>query len=328
MAISGLVLFPVFHSISWKEVYNQIKSANLTLIAIGATLNFITVGARAARWHILLRRIKPTGFGRVFRSYMGGLAVNSVMPFRLGEAYRAHSVSSTTGTSITMVASTILTDRSFDAISFGLIVMLAACFLALPMGLASKAYGTAFASMALIATFPIVSIIKKSITRSNCFSGSRIPVWLESILRSYGCMSALQAVWCALLSLLSWIAQIAVASIVCHAVGLKIALGGAALVVIAINLAMALPVTPAAIGVFQAAFLLAATAYGFDKQIAMAAAMILQTTLVVPVLVVGVSVLNRDLLRYSNQSLIATVRHSDCQSARPFDQLRHWQQKI
>ncbi len=301
VAISGVILFLLFRSISWKEVYNQIRSANLFLIAMAAALNFMTIGARMVRWHILLRSISTVEFGDVFRSYMGGLAVSSVVPFRLGEAYRAHAISSSTKASITGVISTILADRSFDAISFGLMVLVAAYFLSFPEGVASKTYVTAFASIALVASFPLVSMFRKNISRSNLTSGSRILRWLESVLRSYGSISAPQAFWCSLLSIASWAVQIAVAWIVCLSAGLEIPPGGAALIVIAVNLAMALPVTPAAIGVFQVAFLLAAAAYGLDKQTAMAAATILQITLVVPVLVVGILVINRNLIRSSNQ---------------------------
>lgn len=299
-AITVVVLLFLVRSISWNEVYLRIRSANPLLIAIASALNFLTIAARTARWQILLSGITTIGIAKTFRSYMGTLAINSVIPFRIGEAYRAHSLSRATGTSISKVVSTILVDRSLDVISFGVVVLMTALLCTLPSAIASKTYGTAFASIALVASFPIVARVRKAIAGSQRSSTKPFAAWLESLLSSYGCLSYRQAAWCGLLSLFSWIIQIGVALLICYAVGLKPPLGGAALIVIAVNLAMALPVTPAAIGVFQVAFLLAAMSYGFDREIAMAAATILQMTLVIPVMIVGIALLNRDLLQHSS----------------------------
>lgn len=301
LAVTAVVLLFLVRSISWNEVCCRIRSANPLLIAIASALNFLTIAARSTRWHILLSGITTTGIAKTFRSYMGTLAINSVVPFRIGEAYRAHSLSRATGTSISKVVSTILVDRSLDVISFGVVVLITATLSALPSDMASKTYGTAFASIALVASFPIVAKVRKAIARSQRSSTNPIAAWLESLLSSYGSMSYQQGLWCGLLSLFSWIVQIGVALLTCYAVGLKPPLGGAALIVIAVNLAMALPVTPAAIGVFQVAFLVAAMSYGFDRQIAMAAATIFQMTLVIPVMIVGIALLNRDLLQYSKK---------------------------
>jgi uncharacterized membrane protein YbhN (UPF0104 family) len=63
--------------------------------------------------------------------------------------------------------------------------------------------------------------------------------------------------------------------------------------VFAVNAASTLPLTPANIGVFQIAFLVTLSAYGFDRMSGFAVAALFQAVLVVPVTTVGLVMLNR-----------------------------------
>ena len=69
--------------------------------------------------------------------------------------------------------------------------------------------------------------------------------------------------------------------------------GAALLVVVSINLAMVVPSSPAAVGVFEAATLVALRAYGIDDSLALAYAVVLHALNFFPFVVVGLAVLYR-----------------------------------
>ncbi|HUP32691.1 MAG TPA: lysylphosphatidylglycerol synthase domain-containing protein [Gaiellaceae bacterium] len=78
------------------------------------------------------------------------------------------------------------------------------------------------------------------------------------------------------------------------------------LVTIALGLGLILPSSPAAVGVFEAATILALTAYGIGESAALSYALVLHALNFVPFLVVGFAVLHRhglDLRRRAAQPI-------------------------
>jgi uncharacterized membrane protein YbhN (UPF0104 family) len=79
------------------------------------------------------------------------------------------------------------------------------------------------------------------------------------------------------------------------------------LVVIAINLAMILPSSPAAIGVFEAATIVALTAYGISESDALSYALVLHALNFVPYVVVGSLVLHRHAAAVRRRGGVVTL---------------------
>jgi uncharacterized membrane protein YbhN (UPF0104 family) len=93
------------------------------------------------------------------------------------------------------------------------------------------------------------------------------------------------------MSLLSIMLHVLVAYLSAMSVGIAIPFGALVIAVLAVNAVSAVPLTPANVGVFQVAFLLALAVYGIGKSSAMAVGTIFQGALVLPVVVVGLAAL-------------------------------------
>jgi uncharacterized membrane protein YbhN (UPF0104 family) len=72
------------------------------------------------------------------------------------------------------------------------------------------------------------------------------------------------------------------------AAGFQISLVGTVAALLAVNLGFAIRATPGNVGIFQLAYAVAATAFGMDKDQAIAVAFLIQTQQIIPVTLLGV----------------------------------------
>ncbi len=297
IALSIAIAIGLLKAVPPREVWHYLSLAKPHYVALACLANFATLLLRSERWRFLIANFKPLGSWSVMRPYLVGIAVNSVLPFRAGEAVRAYAVAQS-GIDKTHSISTVLADRSFDAITFGVLAIVAAQVIELPAPISAHTYSIALSSVALVATFPIVARVSRSMRKREQLGfrsklERKIAKRLEPLLTGYACLSAGKAFVCGLLSLAAWVIQIAVALLVVRAIGLNLTLDAIIVAILAVNATAAFPLTPANIGVFQVAFMLALAAYGIDRNGAVAAATVLHAVLVIPVTIVGLFLLNR-----------------------------------
>ena len=297
VGLSGAIIFGLLRTVPPQAVLTHLRSARVDLVILACLANFITLMLRSERWRLLLSNFRRLSSATVLKPYLVGIAVNSVLPFRTGEAVRAYAVARS-GINPTHAISTVLADRSFDAISFGALALLAAQVIDLPATVSARTYGIALSSVALIASFPIVAHVGRVMRRKQEYAigdslADRIARRLEPLLSGYALLSPRKALVCGLLSIVAWMAQLVVAMLVVRTVDLPLTLPAVVVALLVVNAASAFPITPANIGVFQVAFMLALSAYGFERNAAIAAGTVLQAVLVIPVTVIGLILLNR-----------------------------------
>lgn len=297
VAITIAVVAGLMVVIPPSEVLPHLKSTEPFYLGLACIVNFCTIALRAKRWHVLVSSLKKLPFAEIFRLLMAGIAVNSVIPLRAGEAMRAYSLSSRWDVSKREAVSTVLVDKSFDAISFGLLLLVATRIFDLPPVMSGRTYGLAFSSIALILSFPIVARLGRSVRdqpkeRFSSELQRKIAMKLEPLSRGYASLTTRASVLSALLSFGAWAAQVVVAVLVARSVGVTLPLGAVVMAVFAVNAASTLPLTPANIGVFQIAFLVTLSAYGFNRSSSFAIAALFQAVLVIPVTVIGLILLN------------------------------------
>jgi uncharacterized protein (TIRG00374 family) len=297
MVLTVVIVGGLFIVVPPSQVIPHLRSTNPIYLVLACLVNFATIALRAKRWHILIGRIREIRFIEVFKLLVIGITVNSVIPLRAGEAMRAYSLASRWSIGKAKAISTVLADKSFDAMSFGVLVLVATRIFELPPIVSSKTYGLAFSSLALMLSFPIVAHFGKTIRHKpkNEFASAlqrKIALKVEPLMRGYSSLSPRVSLASAVLSVAAWIVQIVVAILVARAVGITLPLGAVVMAVFAVNIAAALPLTPAGVGVFQIAFLVTLSAYGFDKMASFAVAALFQAVLVIPVTVLGLALLN------------------------------------
>ena len=283
------------------EVLPHLRATKPLYFALACLLNFGTIVLRARRWQILVSAVKRVPFLSTFKMLTVGLAVNSVVPLRAGEAVRSYSMAGEAGIGKRESASTVLLDKSFDAITFGLLLLVATRVLRHPSWTSVSTYGFLFSSIALVISIPLVAWLGRSVKdrpREHFASDfqHRIAVKLEPLSRGYALLTPWASISSGTLSLAAWGFQFAVAYLAARAVGPGFPLSGLAMAVFAVNAASTFPLTPANVGVFQIAFLVTLSAYGVDRASCLAAATVFQTAMVVPVTLLGLVFLQRGSL--------------------------------
>ncbi len=127
LLVSGVFLWLALRGLQLEDVWQALRGANYLWLFPGVGVYFLAVGARAWRWHYLLRPVKPiptrTMFPVVAIGYMG----NNIYPARAGEVLRAYILRRREGVPASASLATIIVERAFDGV-----VMLAFVFLNLP----------------------------------------------------------------------------------------------------------------------------------------------------------------------------------------------------
>lgn len=287
--ITGLII-----AIPPGEVLPYFSSANIWYFLAACLVNMVSVAFRARRWQLIAAPLRRTNFFDVFRYFTLGLAVNAVIPLRAGEAMRSYAMSVRWNMAKREAVSTVLVDRSFDVVSFGLLVMLAARLFDLPGSLGAKSTSLAITSLAVAISFPIFAQLGKTFRhrREEEFSSRfqrTLARKLEPLSRGYSALTTGTVLQVFPLSLMSILLHVLVAYLAAVSVGVQIPFSGLVISVLAVNAAAAVPLTPANVGVFQVAFMLPLSLYGIDKSSAVAVGTIFQAALVLPVVVVGLA---------------------------------------
>ncbi len=298
IVISAAVIIGLLEAVPPTKVLPHLRATDPVYLGLACLVNFATIALRARRWQVLVSVFKRVPFKDTFNLLTVGIAINSVIPFRVGEAFRSYSMADQCRIGKRESVSTVLLDKSFDAISFGLLLLLANGVFRPPSGISGSTYGFVLTSIALVISIPLVAWLGRSVRdqpREKFASDlqHRIAHKLEPLSRGYASLTSCAFIHSTALSVLSWIVQFVVAMLAARAVGVRLPLGGLVMAVFAVNAMSVFPLTPANIGVFQVAFLVTLSAYGADRSSSLAVATVFQAALVIPVTLLGLALLHR-----------------------------------
>lgn len=116
IAISLIAGWLVLRSVDLASAADVLRTANPAWIAVMVVTVFLDVAARGARWRVLLAPIASIPYRRVLGyTYIGYLA-NNVLPARLGELVRSHSLGEKEGVARTTVLGTVVVERVVDTV--------------------------------------------------------------------------------------------------------------------------------------------------------------------------------------------------------------------
>ncbi|PKM98380.1 MAG: hypothetical protein CVU79_03455 [Elusimicrobia bacterium HGW-Elusimicrobia-3] len=115
--VSGLLLYLALRNIDFSNlaaIYSRVDPVYLLPFALVGVLELVV---RGARWRLLLKPSNPAvGVLDAFRLETAGLALNNILPMRLGELARATFVSRLFKIPLLTVLATILVERLVDVI--------------------------------------------------------------------------------------------------------------------------------------------------------------------------------------------------------------------
>ncbi|MFZ5434661.1 MAG: lysylphosphatidylglycerol synthase transmembrane domain-containing protein [Calditrichota bacterium] len=131
-----------------------ITSAHWQPIILTAILFVLSLLIRAWRWQIMLESITRMSFGNVFGAMCIGYMANNVLPFRMGEVYRAQVVYQISGTSRSAAFGSIVLERVTDLLF--MLPYMALGFLLTPLPGAMRRSGIIISIAALVAALFII----------------------------------------------------------------------------------------------------------------------------------------------------------------------------
>lgn len=285
-----------FRDIDLGELADSIRGANdLYLLPAGIVLA-AGVAVRALRWQVLFQRGRRPPFRLVLNALLISYLFNTIFPARPGEVARIQVLGKRANVSRAEVLTTVVLERVYDLFALIVLLALAAPFLpevgwltaALALGivlglallvgaLLVSRFGRRGARMLLR---PLGLLPRISPERIDSIAGSVV----AGLAAVRGTRAAVQALT---LSALSWLLLGASGWLLLHGVGIREGFAAALLVLVATNLVLVLPASPAGLGAFEAAAVVALAAYGVGREEALSYALILHALNAFPSIVAG-----------------------------------------
>lgn len=323
LAVALLALF--LRNAHLAAVWQEIRGAELGLMAAAIGSVFVNMALRSVRWQYLLEPIGAVTFGSAFRATCIGFAAIFLLPARAGEFLRPYVLARREGFSAAAAFATVVLERVLDLLT---VVLLLASFLVLfDPGMSQRDSGL-YTAVRVGGLFGVVTAIGL-LAVMFALAGrpetvTRAVLKLEMILprRAVHLVARLAGLFAEGLAVARDPIRLLVALGWSVALWLSIAFGiwtasrafhidlpfaGSFLIITLLVVGVAVP-TPGGVGGFHEAFRLGATAfYGVPNDRAVGAAIVLHAISFVPVTVVGLLYFAREGFNVKNLSSLATV---------------------
>ncbi len=297
LGFSYIALSNINLALAWRALrttdYWWIAAA-LVAFGLGCT-------ARALRWRSLFARGRRPPAGPVLDATMVGYLYNNILPARAGEAARVVVLTQRSYTAPVEIVGTVVVERMYDVL-----VILMISFAAEPWlphvswfgaaAVAAIALAILIASAAIVLTIYAdrpIRLLLRPLRRHSRFTVERLERIAVELTHGLSGLRDWEVALEALLwTIAAWILTALCAYFVAVAFHLHVPFSCGVLVAVAVGLSMILPSPPAAVGVFEAAALVALKAYGIPYSSALPYALVLHLVNFLPYLLVGAALLH------------------------------------
>lgn len=306
LAITAAFTVLTLRSVHLSDVVDALRESDYVWLLPAAAVLAVGVLLRAVRWRALFTPRSRPPLRETASALLVGLFFNNVLPLRVGEIARVVALNRRCGTSRGEALSTVVVERVYDV--FVLLLLLFAVSPLLPdVGwLDAAAVIGAVLAVVLAAAVVVVrrfgsrpiAFVLRPLARVLPVTEQRLEHVAVALDRGLaGLRSAAVALTALGWTVASWLA-LALSNgllLLGFDTGLDTAdtLLAGLLVLVATNLAMVLPSSPAALGVFEGATVIALSAFGVDESLALSYALVLHALNLVPYVVVGGVLLRR-----------------------------------
>jgi glycosyltransferase 2 family protein len=111
------LLFRVVLNVDFGRTWELVQTANVGLLLVGLVAYYLTFPLRSLRWSLILRRVgSPIRYRDATEILFLSWFVNSVVPAKLGDLYRAYLLRANHGASISRTVGTIFLERITDIV--------------------------------------------------------------------------------------------------------------------------------------------------------------------------------------------------------------------
>lgn len=305
-AISAAFLVYFFRGVSWSDLAQVFRTADLAWVAPAVALNLATYPIRAYRWGFLLPRTPEGTFRNRLTSTAIGFMASSIFPARAGELVRAVLHAGQARLPVGTTLASLILERLFDlVVVLGALVVV---LVALPTSGSGAAAGSSLqmaknvgavfgvAVVGLVGflvalrlwTTPLLALVDRLLGVFPEGLRLKIAGLVRSIVDGLMVLSSFgQVVLVMGLSLVHWGVAIFSAWVASQALHLNMNWLGALLLFVFTSLSVALPQAPGFIGVYQVAAATSLTLMGAPDGPAKGFALLIWAVSIVPITLMG-----------------------------------------
>ncbi|MBA2295375.1 MAG: flippase-like domain-containing protein [Actinobacteria bacterium] len=286
---SAVFLFLAVRGVDLGAVWRTLQDVRLAPLLGAVACMAVVYWLQAARW----RRIADTRLGqrRFVEMVVAGVAVNNVLPGRVGDLLRARWVSRGAFSGGKGLA-TVVIDRAFDILALAVFLGVSLPFVT-DAGWVDRILVGTVAALALLVS---VVVAARAYTRRRPRGRRRHRGLPRRFVRDTleGLSDPISNTRVALLAGLSvgaWLTWATAAILAAKAVGIELSLVEALFVTAALNLGVAIPSSPGFVGTYQWLGVSALGVFGIASEAGLAFAIVMQAVWYVPTTLVGAGLL-------------------------------------
>jgi uncharacterized protein (TIRG00374 family) len=304
LLVSALFAYFAVRHVRFGDVWQGLRSSNYWWLVPAFAMLAVTVYIRALRWRYLFARETRPKTRPVLDALLIGYFFNSILPARAGEAARVLALKQRAGTSAAESAATVVVERVFDVLVLLLLLSVTVPWLpqvtwlhgaiVLEVVLTSMIV-LAIVLLAVFETRPVHAALRP-LTLLPFLSEERVRHIGENLGHGLAGLRRPKLVLAAVFwTTLSWLALSLSTWFVLLGFHLGLSPVAGLLVVITTNLAMILPSSPSAVGVFEAATLVALRTYQIPDSRGLSCALVIHALNFLPYIAVGLFLLRGTL---------------------------------
>jgi uncharacterized protein (TIRG00374 family) len=307
LAVTAACMYVAVRGVAFDDALDALRDSDLLWLVPTVPVFALAIALRAVRWWSLFAPAQRPPLRAITYALLIGYFFNNILPARAGEAARVIALHKRASTPKAETVGTVVVERLFDVLA--LLIVLFASYPWLPEITwlrAAAIFGAFVVAVLLALIFVVVRYDERAVH------------WLLSPLRRIrreGIAERLEAAAVnatrglvalrsprialrgMLLTIASWATLGVSYAILTNAFHLDLPLVAGMLVTVAINLSLVLPSSPAALGVFEAATVIALRAFDVPHAEALSYALVLHLLNLVPFLIIGMVLLGPGALR-------------------------------
>lgn len=276
VAISVVAIFFVIGAVNGTTLRDTLNSVKVAWLIPVILINFAVIVSKAFRWQVLVKPLSHISLLKITHILTVGFMANNVLPARLGDAVRVHMLHRKTDIGHAATTGGLIADKILEGISFLFLTIFLFFFTDIPHWMG---YGLAITLLVVVGAYIVATIYARSSMRRGFLI--KLQEGLAPLHNRKVFIIGFGA------SLVSWLLQLAMIHLTQLAFGVHLPFWSALLVLVAVNLAIIIPSTPAHVGTFELACILSYTFLGVDKNVGLLIGATYHLVQVIPVTVIG-----------------------------------------
>ncbi|MCZ6766932.1 MAG: lysylphosphatidylglycerol synthase transmembrane domain-containing protein [bacterium] len=309
--ISGAFFYLAVRDVNWSILGSVLRQTHVGYFALSITVGLINVVARAWRWKFIMLPIKRISTASLLSATFIGLMANNLLPARLGEIVRAYVIGRKESVSRTASFATIVYERIVDVFSLLALLWVSLMFSSGPAWLQRTGWWLLTVNILGIISLYLMERHQAAVSRVFERALSPLPgrfrdravtatrsftVGLATLSRTDTILPII------LLSALVWVTAAFALWACLPAVGIHLPFVASVTLLVLVSLGSMIPSAPAYIGVTQYACIVGLATYGIPKSEALAYSLLFHAGTFFPVTIIGLTLLGREGLRFSDLS--------------------------